>query len=1154
MAMARKSNRKLEAGPSHGLVYDVRTFRRLVHATGNLASGLNRNRQVIAVEAIDTIVKAFMANPIYRNLLAADAFPRAHAKVRSGKGLRPVNEGFDVVWAAAILSHYTEELNDYLLLKERYSDFYLGSNFQSAAKVLDDVEKKFGLSLWATNAHLSIAQVTTGIAGQKAALNEIVKVPGIDPLYAYIAFSCSYSLEENVTLNDVRREFSDPSNIRDYFLYHVSPFDLEDIDHPHDVIALEASSPVIDRFETLVDMMSLLYLRGKCQAEIRQAVSLLESISDQRIANLQFMVSVDGIPPTQAADFLTACDQYTLGKHDLAANSLDSILKVNPSAAWAYELVARNDSALQRTRKVLTIADAIICETRAFLDVSSDLSAVRRKLIKIGFQTRKLVAARLIAGLLDRVLDAPISETASPSQGLSCLNSPLVQPSNYGFLRRINEKAFERLLGSLKGSPSPAHNVGLISVSDMPDAELKMSKLHIPAKRASLYLAYNAYNRNLYEEAAQYLANYRSIDPAKTNARTQTFQYALNRQQNRLDVALSDFVEAYFANPLSHSLYSMAEFASWAISQSAVDKCAADRAILLHIYSTYYWPRHDGDLSDALEDTLDYFCVRTPSGLIDASPDRVRLIYILRFVANIERLEDTTRFDSVDEIEAERILLLQWLVQNDATNRAVYTSEISSITKDQEVARLSAQFERSKIYVHEEGIKRTFDTEIRPLFVRYRQLILDPVVGAQVDQIEQRIRKLLKESDLQLTYLIIPSTERDSLFFAMIQRAYQILVLDPNHGFKTYLSTRILHGILEGELRASFVSEGLLVSVDGKNKEHEALERWRDKFSYLRDHELLEMARYVVKFSDGVIEAITELKDRRIRILSKELPEGLFAVELSDASLSRLKQSLTGTTTYEEFLDRLMQNFWESIDACLRDVKLELSGRFRKQIMTCFDTLESNLTSTAFSSRPAEVLDAIARCRTSFGFDLQRVIAWFARAGLLAREPFLASTAIRVAGRITNNCYPQHPLDIATNATETVEIDGELLNPLVDLLTNCFQNAAEHSGFDTRAPALKVNVNPDVDGGLAFEVISELSEVIELTNCRNEIEGLVEEDDGANPTAVAGEGRTGIRKIKRIIRHDFQSNKKLVVNVTDDRSVCVVFSVPGEYVRERSYH
>jgi hypothetical protein len=231
----------------------------------------------------------------------------------------------------------------------------------------------------------------------------------------------------------------------------------------------------------------------------------------------------------------------------------------------------------------------------------------------------------------------------------------------------------------------------------------------------------------------------------------------------------------------------MPEITEWAVSQARADAAALDRSILLHVYSSFYDSRRDGDLSDALEDSLDFFAVPQPSGLLPLPVDHSRLVYFLRFIATIDRLEDTTRFDTLDDIENERIRILQWLVQRDLPNRNAYTQEISSITKDQEVARLSAQFERSKIYIHEDGIRRTFEAEIRALFFRYRQMLADPQIDVQIEQIEQRIRKLLKDSEKTFTYLIIPSTERETTYRTMIQRAYDILVFDPNHGFKTYL-------------------------------------------------------------------------------------------------------------------------------------------------------------------------------------------------------------------------------------------------------------------------------------------------------------------------------------------------------------------------------
>ncbi|OAF04947.1 hypothetical protein AYJ54_23295 [Bradyrhizobium centrolobii] len=1016
------------------------------------------------------------------------------------------------------------------------------------------IEERFGLSLWLTNAQLTLAHMANGIASQKEILNRIINEPGVDTLYAYLSFYFSYSLEESVTASEVRREFVDASKIRDYFFYHVLPFNLDEIERPHDCLRLESNSPVIDRFETLLDVMLLSYGRNECLEEVRQAATLLGGLDDFRLSSLQFLLSPSCTEATGDVEFLVACDQYSLGDHRGAAVTISRLIEADPAAAWVYELAARNDSALSIPRSTSSLAGVIISETKAFLDLSKDLSSVRESLLKLGFRTRKLLASRAVAGLLDRVLDLPISETFSAAQSVFCMSCPLIQPSHYKILEKVEERAFEKLTAQRRTSSSVAHQIGVIAASSTDDAPQVMAQMSVPAKRANLYLAYNAYNERRYSDATRYYAAYRAIDPQLTSPRTLAFEYALYRRQNQLGQALTAFVDAYFDHSRSHSLYSMEEFVDWAVSQAVADNTALDRSILLHVFSTYYGSVHDGDLSDALEDILDHFGVRLPSELIRENLEKRRLIYVLRFVANIDRLEDTTRFASLNEIETERILILQWLVQNDPPNRNAYTQEISSITKDQEVARLSVQFERSKIYVHEEGIRRTFDTEIKPQFFRYRQLLADPEVGAQIDKIEQRIRKLLKESDLEFGYLLIPSTERDSVYFSMIQRAYDILVLDPSHGFKTYLSTRILHGILEGELRASFVNEGLMVSVDGSSKEQEALDRWSEHLNGLGPPVRMEIAKSIVKFSERVTEAIAYLKDRRIRILSKEMPEGLFAIGMSAPAFERLKQSLSSTTTYEEFFERLLLNFWESVELCLRDVKLELSGKFLRQILSAFDSLESSLNGHDAEGRPTELLDAIARCRTSFALHLERVSAWFARAGVLAREPFLASAAIRVAERITNNCYPEHPLDVQNTEVGVHEIAGDILNPLVDLLTNSFQNAAEHSGVLDRAPVVRVMVASTVAKDLRFEVVSELSKSVDVDACRAELRELVDEEDVSNPAAVASEGRTGIRKMKRILRHDFQSESKLYIDVSSDNEVVVSFIVPRSYVRERTHH
>jgi hypothetical protein len=172
------------------------------------------------------------------------------------------------------------------------------------------------------------------------------------------------------------------------------------------------------------------------------------------------------------------------------------------------------------------------------------------------------------------------------------------------------------------------------------------------------------------------------------------------------------------------------------------------------------------------------------------------------------------------------------------------------------------------------------------------------------------------------------------------------------------------------------------------------------------------------------------------------------------------------------------------------------------------------------------------------------------RASASSTEPFLPETAVHLAGRITNNCFPRYPIDILVEPSTPIKIDGEILNPVVDLLTNCLQNASEHSGFSERAPLVRVRFVRDDSGDLRFEVTNELTSEALARDRLSEISSLIAEEEHANPTAVAEEGRTGIRKMKRILRYDLLTLCPLLVGLASGPEICVSFDIPCRYVHE----
>ena len=792
---------------------------------------------------------------------------------------------------------------------------------------------------------------------------------------------------------------------------------------------------------------------------------------------------------------------------------------------------------------------------KTHLQMEDDPSETRRQLQTLGLAIRKTNAAQLIASILERKLEPSIAEEFSPCEVASYLSAPLVQPQNFKILEKLMPGAMRRVERDLPEiGRGTTFQLLANTVAPLGDVRETISALKLPDRRARFHISYALYNVGDFQGAAVELDAIRTYHGSEFSPRELSFQLAVLRRLDRLDLVLEAFTEAYLTNPEARALYPLEEMVVWAVEKAQVDEASIDRAILLHAYASNIGTKHDGDLSDAFEDTLDYYGANLPSELVGRVTDVAKLRYFLRFIASIDRLEDTVRLDTLDEIESERIKVLQWLIEDNSQLRGTYTQEIAAITKDQEVARLSAQFERSKIYLHEEGVRRTFSSELKPLFDRYKQGLAEPEVGARAEHIEQRLRRLLKEAESQVGYFLLPSTERDKIYFAMLQRAYDLLVLDPIHGLKTYLSTRILHGVLEGELRSSFANEDLLIASDSADRTAEALQMWGERISAPTAQDRIQIGNAIAKFSETILSLIAELKDEQIRIFSKETPKGLFKISLEDDAYRRLKESLTPNVEYDEFVDRLLSTFWESIEDCLRDVRTDILGRFRRQIDSALDVLERNLSVHRSGGGISDLSDAIARSRAAFSFSIERIASWFVRSGVLPNEPFEIERAVEVATIITNNCFPRTPLVPVVTVCAQSQLDGRVLNPVVDLLTNCLQNAAGHSGFDDQAPSVAIVVEGRDDGALKICVSNAISPSLDRAAIWSDIEELVQENDEKSKTSVATEGRTGIRKMKRILRHDLQSPEGITFEMTGAPLIRVIFVLPERCKHAVTHH
>ncbi len=1143
MARKPKSGKKQTALPP---ITDAATFRRALHSVGPVFRGLNKHRSRLPQEKIIALLREVAVNPAYLSVFAASPFPKEYEEVKPRRPIAPAGARSDLLWNAGVLGLFTEQL---ILFVEKRDAFYAGlsaGDYQTAADTLEEIEQRLGVSSWLMFSRLLLIQLSRGTSAQKEFLDAVTERPNINVFFAYLAFYYSFGLEDHVSVPELNRELESlsekgaDSDIIAYFRYHVSPAGLSSVDNPYVCILLEENSPIVDRFETLVEMSQLIWIRSDDDDELaalQVALDQIREVPDLRLQNLVSLLRSEASPNADN-DFVIACEAYTVGDYEKAKGLVQYALSRTSASAWWFELGARLGVSRGYSDDGPSLSDRVVAELRAFLTLSYETSTPDADLQKLALLARKQPAAVCIAAFLDRKSDLTVENRFTENQVIWAISSPLANPKHLRLLRRLAPDSVAQVVAHT--TPLAPHSTTLHVVA-LENAETSMeaiAALPLPEFRRDTYRGHAFFNDERFPEAAD---SYRKALLREVPTRFDAIRnlYRSLSLAGEHDEACNLFVEQYFENKLSVVAFPLPELAKAAASYSQIKEHALERSIVLNVALEAGQETSSGEVSDAYEDVLEFHGCSTPTELIEAQHDIPHkwLCYFLANVCTIETMEDGIFFDTYDDIEAERIAILQWLINSDADNRKAYSAEVAAIVKDQEVAALEVHLDRSRLYVDEAGVRRRIDSELRDAFTRYKLLLGEPALELRVGGIEQRLRKLLRNSDIDAASLHLPSTEREGLFRSIYTVSLNGFALDPVHGFQIYLSTRVLHGSIEGELRNSFASRSLLLSDDPELARRECRALWGDKLAQ-DDGAIQSLLKILSRFSDRASDRITELKSKYIRVRTGDTPDGLFVFESDPDELNRIRSSMTVDTSYEELQRQLFDHFWGLVESDLPRITARIDN-VREQIVGYVDNATRAIKADSKLAK-TDLTDRFTHALTEFVVNCDRAKSWFSRSGVLSAAPFDLASATLLAAKIVNKCYPAHPIEPVVCVEDGV-IDGSYLNDTVDLIANCLSNVVQHSGVEGRAAVIEITA---ADKGDRFDLI--VKGELDPAKCRETVESAIRDKlnndfDGAGAMV---EGGSGLRKIRRIVLHVYGFGDSLSVEVTAEPMVVVACPIP----------
>jgi hypothetical protein len=478
----------------------------------------------------------------------------------------------------------------------------------------------------------------------------------------------------------------------------------------------------------------------------------------------------------------------------------------------------------------------------------------------------------------------------------------------------------------------------------------------------------------------------------------------------------------------------------------------------------------------------------------------------------------STEFSSSRELEDERLSVCSLLKELDEREASAYDAEIREIIRNQNIYRGIREVEASKIWVDQDGIRRWAGKTLAESYARFLSLRAARLKPEQ-NPAEALSRELNADEVVEQDgNLSLPDDEIANLLVTMVKEFASQCFLDRQNGLDCYLSLRIRHGALSGQMRASLEEEKIItLQREPGSGDYAPNQFWIDRLS-TRDAEMaLRVDTRLREFSrefDNVIEGFSK---EYVQIQTETKKSGLFSPVLLPAKVLLAVEDIHSETTFDSFLDICFQIFWESIEVSLAAVRDYIIDHLGPQVDKIFLMLLSDIDSLTAGHATPELDNAIRNAQTKTRHAIEQVKDWFRQPKPL--QPTIISfrqlieISLEAVRRMYRDFDPQVSYDLG-DLPSFVQ-----LQKFTDIFFILLDNVRKHSGI--RA-GLSIEIKASqVGNNLAIEFRNNIAPGIrnEETEARvQEIQAKIAE--GAYQRAVSSEGGTGLMKIRNIVGAD----------------------------------
>lgn len=1121
----------------------------------------------VLCEAADFIVKNFHSSRI--ELLIGKPLPKSYDElgdlrelpllgVFSEGKLNPVALASELNSVLIGVRENKYEINLFIKYKETFESYLLTGDYENAEKQLLKIEKEICYSLWSLENRFVLKELSGRAPENKEFLNYFNEVnisKGVTKYLAhYLSLRAEHSLSINRYFNDLEISLNNLKNssvkqgFQNYYRFKLTFLNHIDFNNYGEILALDFSHSIIDRYLNLTRVLTnLLVVSNYLNEEEGQKIAirnyiknrinyLIRKIDDPILYKLK-LFSGDSIFPAfdikKSRNELKIIDNYTVGLYEDAEIELRNLLILNPTQFDLHLLYIK--SLIYQKKKFAPIGNKkslqneILNDLYTVVSVKTNPDQAALNLLRIA---NNITSCSLSYGITDFVYFQ--TQGKQERKLLSRISYSIANPIVYDVFINDQERLIflEMLIDKFPDSITVEFFLERLKGLEY----LMKYQSRIPEGKFKVELARKFQENNDFINATkewEYLvANYKDTAPILETAIINLFQCYIKLDYP--DKCIDLFVDSFFFNNHIIDKIDVSELLNKIRSNKFRN---VKKKISLPIFYTIV-DAHAVETHIAFELFNNSLCVEKPSELFSriSEFDERKFMYFLEFTCSPKVLMHSTFINNTKERLEERLSLANYIREKDVTNKNII-AEIKSIQNILVIQQGLIDLDESKIYVNEQGIIENELQEFEAIYDRFE--IISGITGNNKTFLWLGKGKLISYSSLENTELEKIEYSNNPVFDIYLElfNAVKDKFLNSQFGIVAYLSTRIRHGVLVGELRPIFETHNLITLKEGNSNKYRRNTYWDKLYSGFGTDRREQIQIILSVFASKIDGLIFDLIKKHLQVYKLETNEdGWFKYEFDSDVLWYHSIASIYSKSFEEFVQMIFSVLWERTDENLKFIRGKIENDILNQFNAHFDELEISVINQLGENHSEPIRKAIKDCSTEIQTVIQKISRWFKRSEIKAVD-FTLSELINIVAQYTSKSSWQKLLILSQEINYDCKIQGQYKTHFADLIRIFLENIIKHSKESSLDLRCKIASSLIEENTLQIIIENEITDSCSIEELKSIWQG-----DTPDTDKLLNEGKSGYHKAFKILTSDLRCSKDqcLKTRISEDEKLFTV--------------